>query len=114
MTEEEIAARIEASNAKKGPKAAPIDNTILVEEFRLAGGRVQHIMKAGKGLTVAFKAKNNRFEIATAITHSSDTFAKKIGTKTAIEHFLAGKTVFLPRNNDGSRPTEALQLLAYL
>lgn len=99
MTQEEIDARIAASNAKKGPKAEPIDNTALVEAFRKKGGHILHLppnKRRQRGGTVAFLIRGNRMELATALTHPNDTFARKFGTKTAIEHFEAGRTVFLP------------------
>lgn len=89
------------------PKAEPIDNTELVLGFRAEGGGVLHIRpckhrdgKWTRGLTAAFKIKGRRVEIATALTHHSDCFTKKMGTKLAIEHFRAGKTVFLPVSRD--------------
>lgn len=81
------------------PKPEPIDNTELVEQFRAEGGRIYHALpyhSGRRGVTFAFKVKGGRVEFATAVQHRNDTFTKKIGTKTAIEHFHAGKTVFLP------------------
>ncbi len=95
----EIQAKIEAS---KKAAVAPIDNTVLVTDFRKLGGQILHVPPQGKrvrGMTVAFIPKNGRVEIATAIQHRNDNFTKKVGTKTAIEHFNAGKTVFLPVQN---------------
>lgn len=76
-----------------------IDNTELVETFRSEGGRLYHARPYGsgrRGVTFAFKIKGSRVEFATAVQHRNDTFTKKIGTKTAIDHFHAGKTVLLP------------------
>lgn len=81
------------------PKPDPIDNTELVEQFRAEGGRIFHALpynSGRRGVTFAFKLKGGRIEFATAVQHRNDTFTKKIGTKTAIEHFHAGRTVFLP------------------
>lgn len=79
------------------PVKEKIDNTALVEGFRARGGRILHINRNNqRNMTLAFIPKSNRIEVATAVTHSNDTFTKKIGTKTAIEHFNEGKTVFLP------------------
>lgn len=95
-------------------KPAPINNTELVTEFRRAGGNILHIrpkrifdynhekMVMTKGVTLAFKKKGHRVEIATALQHSVDCFSKKMGTKTAIEHFTAGKTVSLPLRSANS------------
>lgn len=103
LSKEEIAARIAASVAKKGPKPVAIDNTELVSEFRGLGGSVFHV-PAGrfrkKGVTFAYIARNNRMEVSTALQHTNDAFARKVGTKTAIEHFREGKTVHLPLNGD--------------
>lgn len=81
---------------KKKPE--PIDNTQLVKDFRAQGGQIFHVRptKNRRGITFAFIQKGRRFEVATAVQHSSDDFTKKIGTKTAIEHFTKGKTVFMP------------------
>lgn len=100
----------ERVNAKVIPE--PINNTKLVEDFRAAGGRILHINptkrpgRKGRCMTIAFVPHNGRVEVATSITHRNDCFTKKIGTKLAIEHFQAGKTVFLPINVKGC--TQAL------
>lgn len=82
-----------------------INNEALVAEFRDGGGSVLHVRperlhgdKATwtRGMTLAYVQKGGRIEVATSVTHRSDSFTKKVGTKTAIEHFHAGKTVFLP------------------
>lgn len=76
-----------------------IDNTKLVEDFRLKGGKILHVhsdMPDGRGMTLAFIAKSGRVEVATSVQHRNDSFTKKIGTKLAIEHFIAGKTINLP------------------
>lgn len=85
-------------NTETKEKPAPINNTELVEEFRQEGGRIVHFRDDGqqRGTTFAYRLKGKRVEIATALTHTVDTFTKKVGTKVAIEHFRAGKTVFLP------------------
>ena len=79
-------------------KPAPIDNTDIVNVFREEGGQIFHVVPKGgaRGITLAFKARNGRIEYATAVQHRSDQFTKKIGTKTAIKHFRAGKTTCLP------------------
>lgn len=112
MTEKEVAARIAALNKK--PPVEPIDNTELVLGFRAEGGGILHLRpyKDGngswtRGLTTAFKIKGRRVEIATALTHHSDCFTKKMGTKLAIEHFRAGKTITLPISRDN--PLQSLR-----
>jgi hypothetical protein len=87
----------------------PIDNSELVMRFRAEGGNILHFRPQfpdSRGLTVAFKAKSGRIEIATALTHRNDGFTKKIGTKTAIQHFDNKQTVFLPLHG---RPVDALK-----
>lgn len=84
---------------KLANKPAPINNTDLVLAFKAIGGRVMHIRPGRsrpRGMTIAFIQKNGRIEVATAVQHRVDDFTKKIGTKTAVEHFNAGKTVTLP------------------
>lgn len=112
LTKEQIAERIAAAAAKRGPKLPPIDNTELVAQFRDVGGQIFHL-PAGrlrkKGVTFAFVARNNRMEVATALQHSNDCFAKKMGTKTAIEHFREGKTVHLPLQGDRSKALAVLR-----
>ena len=81
------------------PKPEPINNSKLVEAFRAEGGEIYHLRPdniLGRGITFAYKQKRNRIEIATAVQHGDDDFTKKIGTKTAIERFNAGRTIFLP------------------
>ena len=80
----------------KAPRGV-IDNTKIVEDFRLRGGRILHVHDPlGRGMTLAFIPRSGRVEVATSVQHRNDSFTKKIGTKTAIEHFDAGKTVNLP------------------
>lgn len=91
-------------NAKKPEKPAKvaIDNTELVTRFRAEGGGIFHIRPEkpqDRGITVAYKMKNSRITFATAVQHRDDSFTKKIGTKTAIEHFDAGQVVTAPRSH---------------
>lgn len=93
-----------------------IDNTALVAQFRAAGGRIMHFrpnpnIPHARGITVAYVSKNSRVELATAVQHRADSFTKKIGTKTAIEHFLAGKTIVLPVRDN--RPHNLISRLQY-
>lgn len=98
LTKEQIAERIAAAAAKKGPKRPHINNAELVEEFRGLGGRLLHVRPNTwrRGVTFAYIAKGRRVEVASALTHTNDGFEKKMGTKTAIEHFREGKTIHLP------------------
>ncbi|QDP50578.1 MAG: hypothetical protein Tp1125DCM00d2C21254131_19 [Prokaryotic dsDNA virus sp.] len=86
------------TTTEKKVKTDPIDNTELVEEFRKEGGNIFHVREdeQHRGVTFAYKVKGRRIEIATALTHTVDTFTKKVGTKTAIDHFHNGNTIFLP------------------
>ncbi len=91
----------------------PIDNTELVEAFRCSGGRLFHVLPTGKlrGMTFAYRVKGSRIEFATSVQHRNDTFTKKMGTKTAIEHFQAGNTVHFPLGKNRV-PTECLLYMA--
>lgn len=84
------------------PKAK-INNDELITRFRAEGGNIVHIRPdqhsyttRKRGLTVAYKVKSGRIEFSTAVQHRHDTFTKRIGTKTAIEHFDAGHVVAIP------------------
>lgn len=95
-------------------KPEPIDNTELVLGFRAEGGHIFHVRprrrhdnSVTRGMTVAYKIKSGRIEMATSVQHRSDAFTKKIGTKTAIEHFRAEKTVCVPIRS--AYPAEMLQ-----
>ena len=51
------------------------------------------------GMTVAFKTVGRNakvIEVATALVHPLDKFTRKIGTRTAVEAFLSGRTILLP------------------
>lgn len=85
------------------PKPEPINNNTLVQEFRLRGGHLLHFrptnisgIRKTRGMTLAFVVKSGHIEIATAVQHRGDDFTKKIGTKTAITHFIDGQTVNIP------------------
>lgn len=84
-------------------KPEPIDNTELVTQFRASGGNILHLrphVKGERGTTFAFVRQGSRITFSTAVQHRGDEFTKKKGTKVAIEHFLAGKTVTLPLPNE--------------
>ena len=92
------------AQAQRREAVPSINNTDLVNAFRAGGGRIIHFLpyrigfggRMTRGMTFAYERKNGRIEFATAVQHRNDTFSKKAGTKTAIEHFLAGKTVVFP------------------
>lgn len=53
-----------------------------------------------RAMTIVYKRPNRgarTLEIATAVLHPLDDYTKKIGAKIAIDNFLAGKTVLIPR-----------------
>lgn len=101
----------------KAPEIAPkpprIDNTEAVELFRAEGGNIVHChpTRNRRGVTFAYKVRSGHIEFATAVQHRNDTFTKRIGTKTAIEHFNAGKTVNLPYGNSDDAPAAFLRFL---
>ena len=91
-----------------------INNTQLLAD---SGLRIVHIHPDncvnGRGMTFAYRPGrgNSVVEVSTAIVNRGDTFSRKIGTKTAIEHFLAGKTVFMPLGHV-KNPVLALQSMS--
>lgn len=86
-------------NIPAKPAKPYINNTELVTQFRAEGGRLFHIHPAPqrRGMTIAYRERSGHVEVATAITHRADCFEKKIGTKTAIEHFNAGRVISVPK-----------------
>lgn len=79
-----------------------INNTEAVEAFRAEGGGIIHLNPNDtftRGVTFAYIHKGNRLTFSTAVQHKNDTFTKRIGTKTALDHFHEGKTVTLPINS---------------
>ena len=78
-----------------------INNTQLLAD---TGLRVIHRVPMethGRGMTIAFRPTTKPVvEISTAILKNGDTFSKKMGTKTAVENFQKGRTVFVPYNKD--------------
>lgn len=86
------------------PKTPKINNTDLLKQ---TGLRIRHFHGTDRfgyprmrEMTVAYIEKRGRLEIATAVVHSQDRFCRKMGTKQAIENFLAGKTVTVPAAQD--------------
>lgn len=76
------------------------DNGQLLADNNL---QVVHIRPDGfrQGMTIAYRPQQHpgqTLEIATAVCSRIDTFSKKVGTKQAVEAFLAGKTVRVPDN----------------
>jgi hypothetical protein len=94
-----------------------INNTELITRFRAEGGGVFHVRPTAarpRGMSVAYKDKGTRIEFATSVQHGADAFTKKIGTKVAIEHFDAGKTVTVPHSKNKKVMTAREALLAAL
>ena len=86
-------------DAHKSETREKIDNTEAVKAFRDNGGRILHLRPSdtyNRGVTIAFIHKGNRVTFSTAVQHTNDTFTKRIGTKTALDHFNEGKTVTFP------------------
>jgi len=103
------------------PKAEKIkiDNSLDVEAFRREGGQILHIRpkkfaSGQRGVTFAFIHKSSRVTFSTAVQHRDDDFTKKIGTKTALEHFKAGQTVTLPLSNSESAVKALSRIIAFL
>ena len=99
----------------QAPIVAPrevIDNTDRVRAFREQGGHILHVRPEQKfdrsksrGMTLAYAVKGRRAIVAASLTHPNDGFSKKLGTKTALDHFEAGKTIVVPFEG-----TEALKI----
>ena len=99
LTNEEIAARIKASQMKNSNrvKHEKINNSEALER---TGLRIIHFNNNFAPMTVAYKQINkSHVKVATAVCHSADTFTKKIGTQIAIKNFEAGNTIILPCKN---------------
>lgn len=97
------------------PEREQINNKEAVGQFRATGGRILHFRPSfvrSRGFSVAFVHKGGRITFSTALQHRADDFTKKMGTKTALEHFLEGKTVTLPLGN-AECPINALRNLMY-
>jgi hypothetical protein len=83
------------------------------------GLKVMHIRPNAhtghRGMTIAYRQQHRKasvVEIATALVHPSDTFTKKIGTRLAVESFVAGQTVLLPVARR-FRKTDVTHMLSY-
>ena len=83
------------------PEAEPQPNNgelLAANNLRIVHIRANPV-RGTPDMTVAFRVphRNSRtMEIATAVVHPKDYFARKVGTRTAIEAFLAGRTVRIP------------------
>lgn len=78
-------------------KKERIDNTQLLKDTSL---RIRHYNLDTHGvraMTVAFREGSSTIEIATAIVHPKDKFCRKVGTKLAVESFVAGNVIKVPR-----------------
>ena len=78
-------------------KKEQIDNTQLLKD---TGLRIRHynVNRVGiRPMTVAYREGSSTIEIATSIVHPLDKFCRKMGTKLAVEAFLAGKVTRLPK-----------------
>jgi len=83
-----------------------INNAQLLADSGLKVIHVHPFMGDGQPITVAYRPqqhKGHTLEIATSVCSPNDVFCKKVGTKRAIENFLAGHTVRVPdRHREGA------------
>lgn len=112
LTKAEIAIRIAAAEEKR-VKHERINNA---ERLKASGLRIVHILPRNNGnlyprdrlgMTVAYRPVFRRpsvIEVSTALCRKGDVFSRKMGTKTAIENFQNGHTVFIPATNPGRDP----------
>lgn len=100
----------------KKPAKEQIDNTAAL---KASGLTIVHCnMNAFTGgadvyraVTVAYEQINkSHLKIATAVTHKSDTFEKKVGTKVALANFAKGNTIVVPLHAGAKRDDIANQL----
>jgi hypothetical protein len=114
----EVAAKIAAAKAAAAQRAATpkIDNT---DALANSGLTVVHcnanaIYGTGNGyraITIAYEQINrSHLRISTAVTHRTDTFTKKVGTKTALANFAKGNTVVIPLAKGADKGGIAQQL----
>lgn len=83
------------------PAKVRLDNTKRVEDFRASGGRIVHsIVGRKRPMTFAVVRKGPRLMVATSLCHPNDQFCKKMGTKTALDNYDAGRFIFLPAQSD--------------
>ncbi len=74
----------------------PIQYTRMQRAVNELTGRTSYY----RPMTVVYrvpKRGDRVIEIATAVLHPLDDYSKKVGAKIAIDNFLAGKTVLIPR-----------------
>lgn len=114
-TLKEIAKRIATENGTE-----TVDENVNISDFLAAKGlRLVHIRPNGsdysvlkhRGMTVIWQRVNtNVVQIATAVVHPNDQFTKRTGALVAIQHWLDGKTCYLPIH----RKNNVAQTLRYL
>lgn len=96
ITPEEIQERIQQA-ASRRPRVEKINNEALLAE---TGLRVVHVETFQGRITVAYRPPTSKvLEISTSLCRKGDNFSRKFGTRQAVQHFLAGKTIFIPRGN---------------
>lgn len=85
---------------EKQPKIRINNSELLAENPEIGIVHINPHVDGGRGVTIAYRKPNMKnpkiLEIATAVLHNSDSFTKKIGTRTAIEYFVAGRTINVP------------------
>lgn len=96
--------------AEPTPELPPNGELLKANELRVMHFRPN---RTHRGFTIAYKRKNrNVVEIATSIVHTNDTFTKKVGTRLAVEAFVAGRTTYLPIPS-GCKQTDLTHALFY-
>lgn len=83
---------------------------VSANEAQTVGILITHARatKGKGGVTIAYRKMNEHkncrmVEVATAYCSPQDIFSKKIGTRKALDNFLAGKTIMVParrKDND--------------
>jgi len=68
------------------------DNNLRVVHF----GPDYRISPKDRPFTVAYRGLGDMVEVATAVVHPKDKFIRKLGTRTAVDKFIAGNTVKIP------------------
>lgn len=68
------------------------DNNLSVVHF----GPATKISPRDRSFTVAFRPTGDLVEVAVSVVHPKDKFTRKIGTRTAVDKFLAGETIKIP------------------
>lgn len=100
------------------PKKEHIDNSKLLAD---SGLKIVHINNnrgadtTFRAMTVAYEQINkSHLKISTAVTHRSDTFTKKLGTRVAIQNFEKGNVIVVPIQRYGSIADQLRGMFGYI